>query len=593
MIRILVFAFAICCFVSPSFAVEFRSIDGSGNNLASPGIGSTGQFLSRITPANYADGVGEVDVSRPNPRAISMAVFSQPSTVPDYRHLTEWGWAWGQFVDHDIDHTLTSSSNGSLSIMIPAGDPVFDNGTVNMGGQSINVSRAEFGMPNGSREQINNISAWIDASMVYGGRATDGPNGVDRADYLRTGVGGKLKVSDGGSLGDLLPKYDEGVSPVMANTFRPSMTNTVLGDKAYVAGDVRANEHTALLSLHTLFVREHNRLAEIIGENNPEFSDEAIYQRARKIVGAEIQSITYNEYLPSMGVHLAPYNGYDESIDANILNEFSTAGFRMGHSQINGTLLRVDESGNEIAEGNLQLEDAFFNPDLLLEGGLEPILRGLGTQVQEETDAKLVDGLQNQLFQIFIPGFGLVDNATDLASINIMRGRDHGLGTYNETRIGLGLDPATTFADISTDSDLQAALSSVYGSVDDVDLYVGMLSEDKVEDCSLGELSIAILGDQFLRLRDGDRFWYENGLADANEDLLVAASWNGSDTLTALEFVEELKLSDIIRLNSNVGDEIQSNVFFAATVPEPSSRSLLLVSSALLFLVAQRRRLRN
>ena len=75
-------------------------------------------------------------------------------------------------------------------------------------------------------------------------------------------------------------------------------------EKAVVAGDVRANENIALTSMHTLFAREHNRIVASLARTR--LSDEDKFQIARRIVGAEIEYITYNEFLPAMGVRLDP-----------------------------------------------------------------------------------------------------------------------------------------------------------------------------------------------------------------------------------------------------------------------------------------------
>jgi len=567
-----------------AFAQDYRSIDGTGNNLTNTNLGSTGTELERKAAANYADGIGSVDGSRPNARDISNTIFNQPSTVQDNRGLSEWNWVWGQFVDHDIDHTLTDSGAGSLSTTVPTDDPYFGDLSPN---NVINMTRSEYSPTSGTgigdpRNQINNITPWLDGSNVYGGRATDGPGGVDRSTWLRANDGsGKLKVSDGGVVGDLLPEYVHGTSPVMANTGMPGMTVTTNGDQAFVAGDVRANEHTALLTTHTVFVREHNRLADIIKAENPALTDEQIYQKARKIVGSEIQAITYNEYLPSLGVNLSAYSGYNASADPTIMAEFSGAAFRLGHSQINGTMLRLNPDGSVITEGNLSLAEAFFNPQLVFEGGLEPLIRGLAAQTQEATDGKIVGELRNQLFQAFIPGVGLVDGATDLASINIMRGRDHGLGFYNDVRTAFGLTAAGDFSDVTSDVGLQAALATIYGDVDDMDLWVGMLVEDQMSGASLSETTATIISAQFSAIRDADRFWFGNDLGGINSDLMEVAQWNGDSDTSAYDWLTGLSLSDVLELNTGVTG-LQENIFFAssAPVPEPSTAAFLAAALA-------------
>ena len=524
----------------------FRTFDGSNNNQNNPEYGETGENLLRFAPAAYADGIEELaNPDNPNPRNISNTVFDQQESIPDSRNLSDYVWAWGQFVDHDITHTLLQSGTGAenANISIPNGDPVYTPGSF------IPVTRSIFDENTGTntsnpREQPNEITAWLDGSQIYGSDDT-------RANWLRSFDSGKLKVSNH-STGDLLPTQgNDPDAPEMA-------MEENIGASTFVAGDVRANEHAVLTSLHTLFVREHNRLAEIIDAthtdlpSNSAARDEEIYQRARKIVGAEIQAITYKEYLPNLGVSLDSYNGYNANVNPGINTEFSTAGFRLGHTQINGILKRLNEDGSPAAVGELDLFEGFFQPERITEdGGIEPVLRGLASQVQQQADSKIVDDLRNLLFT-GAPSGGPVANGTDLAALNIQRGRDHGLANYNEIRTALGLSTVNDFSEISSDPEVVAALEELYGDVDNIDLWVGMLSEDNLPNASIGELNEAILADQFERLRDGDRFWYEND-ADLTQ-------WQLGDNGTVLDWLEDLKLSDIVKLNTEI-ENISDNVF--------------------------------
>ncbi|NES04905.1 MAG: peroxidase, partial [Okeania sp. SIO2F4] len=517
--------------------MNFRTIDGSNNNLNNPKYGEVGENLLRLTPASYADGIEQL-ADGPNPREISNAVFSQSESILNARNLSDYTWLWGQFLDHDVTLSeLQGRTEETINIVIPEDDATFPSGSF------IPVTRSLFDEttgtdPSNPREQFNELTAWVDGSNVYGSDA-------ERADWLRTFDDGKLKVTEDPT-GDLLPRAEgDPNAPHMSMEERT-------GASTFIAGDVRANENVGLASMHTLWVREHNRIAGIIADTYTDLSDEEIYQRARKIVGAEIQKITYDEFLPSLGVTLDPYTGYDSTVNPNITTEFSTAGFRIGHTLISSTLPRINEDGTPTEDGALSLADAFFRPDRIPnEGGIDPILRGLAFQVQQETDANVIDDLRNLLFGP--PPMGeLFINGTDLPSLNIQRGRDHGLGSYNDAREALGLTRKNNFSDISSDQEVVTALESVYDSVDDVEIWVGMLSEDNLPNASIGELNEALLEEQFTRLRDGDRFWYE---IDTDLD-----DWElGNESVS--EWLEDLQLSDIIHLNTGI-QSISENVFF-------------------------------
>jgi peroxidase len=290
-------------------------------------------------------------------------------------------WQWGQFVDHDIDLTDGSDPPDLMHIPVPLGDPEFD--PAGSGVATIPMNRSLFDPATGidtPRQQTNEITAWIDASNVYGSDA-------DRAAALRENDGsGRLKVS----AGDLLP-FNTGGLPNAGGS----------SADLFLAGDVRANEQVALTVMHTLFVREHNRLANQIAGANPNLSGDQIYQRARRLVGAMMQAITYRQFLPALlGQDALPaYSGYDRRVDAGIANLFSTASYHFGHSALSPTLLRLDADGNPIAAGSLKLRNAFFAPSAISEaGGLEPYLRGLATQQHQEIDPYVIDDGRNFLF---------------------------------------------------------------------------------------------------------------------------------------------------------------------------------------------------
>jgi len=510
----------------PAIGPPIYSVDGTGNNAGDPDQGSTDEQLLRSTTIEYADGISEAaGADRPSAREVSNAVAAQSESIVNSRHLTDMAWLWGQFVDHDIDLTTNADPAESMPIEVPEGDPYFD--PFNTGTATIGFNRSVSDADTGDslanpREQINQITAFLDGSVVYG-------SDQDRSDALRTFEGGHMATSEG----DLLPFNTEGLD----NAGGPS-------DTLFLAGDIRVNENAALSAMQTLWVREHNRLADSISEQNPDLSDEQIYQRARTMVIAQIQAITYNEYLPALlGMDaISDYSGYNPNVDAGISNLFSTAAYRYGHSMLSTEILRVNADGTTADEGNLALRDAFFSPDELIDHGLESILMGAASQEAQEIDTQVVDDVRNFLFGP--PGSG----GFDLASLNIQRGRDHGLPDYNQAREDLGLERVTSFAEITSDVAMQTTLEELYGDVDNIDVWVGGLAEDHLPGSSVGELIHTVLADQFERIRDGDRLWYQNSL--------------GGEQLAQ---VENTTLSDVIERNTELGG-LRQNLFFGDSV---------------------------
>jgi hypothetical protein len=504
--------------------VPYRSIDGTGNHLKQLDFGAADTTLRRMTREDYGDSIASMaGTGRPSPREISNALCADTFPGPNGLGASDFLWQWGQFVDHDIGLTEAQGPSEPMPIAVPAGDPSFD--PANTGTETIDFNRSAYHPDTGDkqsdpRQQMNEITHFIDASNVYGSDEV-------RAAALRTNDGtGRLLLS----ADDLLPFNTEG----FPNAGGPD-------PRLFLAGDVRANEQVGLIAMHTVFAREHNRLAAEIAANDPTLKGEEIYQEARRIVGALMQVITYEEFLPALlGPDALPaYPGYNENVNPSIYNEFSTAIYRFGHSALSPTLLRLDEALNPIPEGNLALKDAFFRPDRVMnEGGIEPILRGLASQVCSSIDTELVDDVRNFLFGP--PGAG----GFDLASLNIQRGRDHGLCSYNETRAELGLATKGSFAEVSSDPDVQARLASVYANVDEIDLWVGTLAEDPVNGGHVGEVAFYVIKKQFRHLRDGDRYWYQAMLTP--EEILA---------------VESTTLADVIRRNTSIGAEISDDVF--------------------------------
>jgi hypothetical protein len=509
-----------------------RTIDGSGNNLVNPTWGSDGVDLVRLSPAAYGDGISSLaGANRPSARAISNAVSDEgDQDILSSQHLSAMVYAWGQFIDHDMDLTPTGATE-SLSITVPKGDPSFD--LLGTGTQVIPTTRSIFDSKTGTstsnpRQQINTITAWLDGSMIYGSDAAT-------AAALRTMSGGLLKTS----AGNLLP-LNTGL-PVPGGLLNMANDSQLVPEtQLFAAGDVRANENIELTALQTLFVREHNFWAAKIAAGNSKLTDEQIYQQARSIVIGEIEAITYNQWLPAvLGPNaVSAYRGYNASVNPGIADEFSTAAFRFGHSLLADDIEFFDNNGNPVRD-EVELAQAFFNPDLMKQSGVDPLLKYLSSSTASELDTKVVSSVRNFLFGP--PGSG----GLDLASLNIERGRDNGLADYNTVRVAYHLPKVTSFAQITSDVALQQQLKSLYGSVNNIDLWVGALAENHLPGASVGPTLKVIISDQFQRLRDGDRLWYERDFAGTR----------------MLDQIQHTTLADIIERNSTITN-LQDNVFF-------------------------------
>lgn len=429
-----------------------------------------GNPLRRLFEADYEDDTGSMAGShRPSAREISNAVNAAQGNKPAQNGATDLFWGWGQFLDHDL--SISEGSKDDLhAIPIPLGDPRFDpDGT---GTQTLDFHRSP-GLidENGVRQQMNNITPAIDGSNVYGSSQAE-------QNALRCFQGGKLELDAKGNL----PRNQDGF---------------------FVAGDARVNENPLLASFHTVFAREHNRLADEIASKHPDWTDQQIFEAARCINVAQIQSITSNEFLPMLlgDDAIGSYEGHQEGLDIEMSNAFTTSAFRFGHTMVSDELKLVDECGHS---SGVSLDDAFFNTSTIDDNGIDDVFRGAADQVAQEMDTELVDGLRNHVLT------GPGELRLDLASLNIQRGRDHGLPSLNEMKRQLGQTPLSGFDDPRLRDGAGARLAEIYTSIEDVDPWVGMLAERPIDGGMAGETQAAVLSEQFKRTRDGDPNWYEN-----------------------------------------------------------------------------------
>lgn len=536
---------------------DYRQIDGSGNNPWRSDAGQAQSPLIRIAPAAYGngtdlprgvqaenDGDGNIEADEqtlPNPRRISNLVHDQQGEViMSGRHLNQFVFQFGQFLSHDTSLSEPKSAqetgggtglSGNEKFPVPvSADPVFAFAEIPL---SRSIARSAATSPTAIREQINTITAFIDGSQVYG-------SDPERAAAIRAFEGGLLLVTEGPD-GELLPYNSLGLAN--ANALR------IPEENMFAAGDVRANEQIGLIAMHTLWVREHNRVAREIAENefygddlSDSDLDEEIYQRARAVVAALLQKVTYYEWLPALigKDRLQPYYGYDPSVDPQIANEFTTAAFRIGHTMLPPFYTPRLEDGTEY---ELSLLDAFFNPYFISDNGIDDFLRGQVSNPQQEIDRFVTDEVRNFLFG---PGFG----GLDLPALNLQRGRDHGLPDFNATRSAYGLSPAANFLALTGDVEAAAALSSAYGAADlgKIDLWTGGLCEPHAAGTNIGETFTAIFIDQFTRFRDGDRFYFENAEVFPYE---------------FIETIHHTSFADIIRRNTSIeGDQVNDYAFF-------------------------------
>lgn len=398
----------------------------------------------------------------PSPRLVSSLLMSTDHVTEDEK-FTHMLMQWGQFIDHDLDLTPQSVSYAQFSdgrrcnetcdksypcypIPVPRSDSRITShaclGFTRSSALCNSGSTSIFYKTFAPREQINVITAYIDASNIYGSSDFEAQRLRESTGLMRVGV-----LSTGGKR--LLPFDSSGFLHHLDCQVEPSKKRV----PCFRAGDARANEQIALTSMHTLFMRYHNHLVSRLSLLNPHWDGNMLYHETRKIMGAILQHITYDQWLPKIvgkeGLQkLGLYRLYDPDSNPTIANEFATAAFRFGHSLIQPIILRLNESFQPISEGNLPLHQAFFSPHRIIEeGGIDPILRGLlAFSAKKRMPEEMMNSeLTEKLFSLA----NVVGQ--DLASLNIQRGRDHALPFYNAYRKYCGLAEANSFSELSNE----------------------------------------------------------------------------------------------------------------------------------------------
>ncbi|XP_076461680.1 salivary peroxidase/catechol oxidase-like [Babylonia areolata] len=561
---------------------RYRTSDGTCNNLMHPKWGSVGQPYLRFLPPAYMDhlSVPRLQGTRgagplPSPRQVSVSVCSSHCRVAGLSSVMLP--VWGQFIAHDIASTpleevdkemgccdgLSDNAthpdvvNGGpcFPIAIPPGDCHFPNTSC----MEFVRSRAVTDK-NGVRQQINMRSSYIDGSVIYG---SDDPE----MKRLRAFKEGRMKVRRSqGRHKDDLPR----------STGKDAMCLKITQtDFCPLAGDDRVNVYPPLTALHTMFVRYHNYVAQQLALTHPEYDDEVLFQEARKIVIAVLQRITHKEFLPRLLRNsqvseslLRSEWRYKKRCDATLHNVIPTAALRFGHSMVPDYL-----SVNCLKVG---LKDLFLRPHYTL-SSLDSVVKNSATERAMLVDqwisddikrtsrtwgqlkrlAQNLDGWRANLFCGYAPdgstgmmnhlleeGEGEGRRGRDVVSVNIQRGREHGLRSYNHWREFCKLP---LLPDFSHFQNLGEKFQAVYSHVDDVDLFPAALAEERVGE--VGETLTCLLSRQFEDLRFCDRFWWET------KDPLIGFA---SDKLR--EEIDKTKLSHVICRTTQVYD-IQPDVF--------------------------------
>lgn len=548
---------------------RYRTHSGHCNNLLAGGshLGASKTPFRRNLPPDYADRVGGPRtgaVSELPPVRLVALNLHPDFEVPSRDHSALF-MAWGQLLNHDLamasnarDSTGHSGSccgksaphRTCMPIDIAADDPLYSRHGIGCHEFKRSLAAVKQGCSLGPRSQINTITSYVDASFVYGSSASS-------ASMLR-GSRGRLQVWNYFERRKLKP-----LMPPQIEDPDEECVGRSGGRYCFLSGDLRTNQQIQLVALHTVHMRQHNRLASGLARINPHWTDNRLYHEARHIHIALVQHFLISEYLPALlgpglmakyNLEESPagsyWNHYQPSRDASISNGFAAAAFRQGHSTVPSQVHRY--SNQHKLKRTYQLRHTYRQPWPLFEpGAMDEFLLGALNSPSQTLDPFVSADVSGHLLQMPDERVGL-----DLIAINIQRGRDQGVPGYNAHRDWCDLRRASKFSDLRAHMRSLSAeiMSNLYASVDDIDLFTGGIGEFPLDGAQVGPTFACIIGHQFESLRAGDRFWFENshGLQ--------------AFTLAQLDSIKQVSLARVICANSDDISTIQEQ---ALHLPHP------------------------
>uniref|UniRef100_A0A3B4Z817 NAD(P)H oxidase (H2O2-forming) n=1 Tax=Stegastes partitus TaxID=144197 RepID=A0A3B4Z817_9TELE len=539
------------CFLSllkQQISWEVPRFDGWYNSLGNPKRGAVGTHLVRLVPARYWDGVYQPlhEPLLPNPRRLSARLSGGPSGQPSTRNQTVLSLFFGYHVTFEIFDSRTPGCPPEfMNIPVPKGDPIFDptaTGEVLLPFQRGPWDKESGQSPSNPRTQVNLVTSWIDGSSIYG------PS-TSWSDALRSFSGGLLTSGSEWNM-----PTQGGGSNLMWSAADPS-TGEHGPQGLYELGNAWANENMFTVAEGIIWFRYHNYVASKLHEEHPDWSDESLFQNARKTVVATFQNIALYEWLPGYlgDKKLPPYPGYQKFVDPGTSPEFEVAAIRFGITMAPpGVYMR----NRTCHFRNITNLDGSTSPAMRLCNNfwkrqtgqdVDDLLMGMASQIAEREDNVVVEDLRDYMYG------PLRFTRSDLVAMTIQRGRDFGLRSYTEIRSALNLPPVKTFGDInpelnSTNPQLLQDVAEMYnGDISKLELFPGGLLESLD---GPGPVFSAVILDQFERIRNGDRFWFEN-------------KQNGLFTDEEIQTILNITYHDIlIAVTSAEAADVQDKVFF-------------------------------
>lgn len=494
---------------------RYRTLDGTCNNLEYPWYGAANTEYIRHLPPHYQDGISDIkglkqaygkpaQLSLPHPSKLSLDMFKHHPTESIWSNLLI---SYGQSVSHDLTNTLNFRDEVDCRCDVPYKEkhddciilPVlpYDDYMKHMRKTCIPLYRSApsfvgYDCSLHHREQVNTVTAYLDLSTIYSKKP-------DTRSYRY----GELKFSIN-ARGEMTHALRE------KNGCTAYRHNRGPYKGIYHTADVNGEQNVYLTSVEAIWIRNHNRIARMLYDINPHWDDDRLFNEARHINIAIEQHVVFMEFLPNVigfGImkkyDLIPmtygyYMKYDKKLDNQIYNEFATAAFRQ-HNLVKEKQCLVDKNYRKL--GCHKVGWGFLNSNQTCIS-MDDVIRG---QLHERSYHQWPQTAWDM-------NHDLLKEVDSIVVKNVFRGRDHGIRNYVDYREYCGMGRAKSFDDlIQIPYYVRNQLKSIYYSVDKIDLWVGLASEMPIADGMVGPTASCLIAKQFVRIKRGDRFYYENG----------------------------------------------------------------------------------
>jgi len=470
-----------------------RTLDGTFNNLEDPLMGSLGSRFGRNVPLEYT--VREKNPLEPNPRLISRELLTRKEFIPAST-LNLLAGAWIQFEVHDWFSHGKNEAENPWKIPLEADDPWPQHPM-----EIQRTRRDPSADPNGPPTFVTDDTHWWDGSQIYG-------RDPAFAKVLRTGENGKLAIDDHG----LIPQEIE------AHV-----------DLTGVAG----NFWVGLALLHSLFMREHNVVCDMLHAAHPGKSDDELYDNARLVIAALMAKIHTTDWTPAIIAHPTTVKALhtnwwglegewlDKRIGRRTSNEV-IRGIPGSPTALHGVPYQLTEEFVAVYRMHPLIPDQYAFRSLANDAVIHeyelPDLEVL--QVRNRlTETSMADVLYSfgrmnpgaitlHNYPRYLQDFHRADGEhIDLASIDVVRLRERGVPRYNEFRRLLHLKAYDTFEQMTDTPEHAEDLRRIYSDPEEVDSMIGMYAEPKPKGFGFSDTAFRIFILMASRRLEADRFF--------------------------------------------------------------------------------------